>query len=429
MISKKIRLSNFSRALASMSDCFRPDNEAQIVKILTMYAKNGVLARGNASSYSDCCLNDQGLVIDTSRLNHLLSFDETTGILICQGSVSFADLFLIHPDFIPPVIPGTLKATVAGGIANDIHGKNNHQQGCFGDHVQWLDLALGNQSYRCDRETNSELFFATIAGLGLTGFIKLIAIKLRKASSFVTTHSEQYYAWEPLVERMQTKGCDYDYQVAWLDLLNEPRALLSFANHCEGWEIKEKKTHTIPKLPLRLINSWSMKQFNSLFFNYKPRSEQIMSLPQFNNPLDSILQWNRLYGKNGLLQFQAVFAQQTALSTIEQLILIIREKKATPTLAVLKYFTKKGSGLLSFAQPGFTLAIDFINNYSARQAIKAMNEWISQTGGKIYLAKDLYLNKEQFRQQYDNNDEFSKLLKKYQPKMCSNLSKRLGINL
>lgn len=427
MLPKNKQLTNFSNAIKSKSDCFRPDNEGQIASLMTKPCVNGFLARGNGSSYSDCCLNDQGVIIDTSRLNHLLSFDEGAGLLVCQGSVSFADLFLIHPQFIPPVIPGTLRATVAGGIANDVHGKNNHQQGSFGEHIQWLELQLGDKSYRCSKESNTELYYTTIAGLGLTGLIKQVAIKLRKASHFVVSHSEKFLTWGALLERMQQGGCDYDYQVAWLDLLNEPHAIATFANHCEAVKEKPQGQHTVPKLPVRLINNWVMKQFNRFYFKRHSEKERILHLRQFNNPLDSIQHWTRLYGKNGLLQFQALFDKELALRALEELVKIIRSHQAIPTLAVLKYFTKSGTGLLSFAEPGFTLAIDFVNNDQAKKAILAMNQWITAAKGKIYLAKDLLLTEEQFKQQYRRHEEFSTLLNRYQSTMRSDLSQRLGI--
>lgn len=427
MLSKNKKFSNFSNAIQSTSNCFRPDNEGQIESLFANTNNSGYLARGNGSSYSDCCLYDKGIIIDTSRLNHLLSFDETSGVLICQGSVTFADLFLVNPHYIPPVIPGTLRATVAGGIANDIHGKNNHHNGSFGHHIQWIELQLGNQSLHCDRKENPDLFYATIAGLGLTGIIKRVGINMRKASHFVAAHTEKYLEFKTLLQRMQNEGCQYDYQVAWLDLLNKPRALLSLANHSEPTPSKSKYQLTIPKLPIRLINPWVMKQFNRYYFKKHQTIQQILPLSQFNNPLDSISHWNRLYGKNGLLQFQAIVNVDLAFTAIEQLLAIIRAKHATPTLAVLKYFTQSGSGLLSFAEPGFTLAIDFINNQQAREAISEMNEWITKAGGKIYLAKDLLLTEDQFIQQYPKHKQFSKLLTQYQSTMRSDLSNRLGI--
>lgn len=426
MLGKNKQFSNFSNAVQTTSNCLRPDNEGQLPSVFTP-SRRGLLARGNGSSYGDCCVNDKGVIVDTNRLNHLLSFDESSGVLICQGGVSFAELFLVSPHHIPPVIPGTLRATIAGGIANDVHGKNNHRAGSFGQHIQWLELQLGSQSLHCSPSENPELFYATIAGLGLTGIIKRVAIKMHKASHFVTAETKPYFDFESLLQQMQIQGVQYDYQVAWLDLLNQPRALLSLANHTELTNAESFSRFSIPKLPFRLINTWIMRQFNRYYFKKNKANQQVLSLRQFNNPLDSILHWNRLYGKKGLLQFQAVFDTSTALITLKQLLQIIKNSEATPTLAVLKYFTKSGCGLLSFTQPGFTLAVDFINNQHAVEAIRAMNDYITLSRGKIYLAKDLLLTREQFTRQYPNHEKFSNLLTHYKSPMRSDLSHRLGI--
>ncbi|KTD25931.1 MULTISPECIES: FAD-binding oxidoreductase [Legionella] len=428
MLSKNKQFSNFSHAKQTTSDCFRPDDEQDVASLFTYSSNKRLLARGNGSSYGDCCLNDHGVIIDTSRLNHLLSFDENSGLLVCQSSVTFADLLQVHPHYIPPVIPGTLRATVAGGIANDVHGKNNHYAGSFGEHVEWIDLQLGNHAFHCDRKTHAELFHATIAGLGLTGIIKQAAITMRKASHFVAVRYEKHAEFATLLQQMRSEGCQFNYQVAWLDLLNEPRALLSLANHCEAPHLSSSQhDFSIPKLPIRLINPWVMKQFNRLYFKFHPITPRILGLAQFNNPLDSIAHWNRLYGKKGLLQFQAVINEDITLDALNALLKIIHDHRATPTLAVLKYFTKRGIGLLSFAQPGFTLAIDFINNPQAQAAVSAMNAWVTKAQGKVYLAKDLLLTKEQFIQQYPYHAQFSQLLTEYQSTMRSDLSHRLGI--
>ncbi|WED43742.1 FAD-binding oxidoreductase [Legionella cardiaca] len=426
MLSKTKTLSNFSNSVNTSADCLRPDNEAQIPDIFNY--SPGLLARGNGSSYGDCCVNHQGIIVETTRLNHFISFDPTSAVLIAQGGVSFADLFTISPNHIPPVIPGTLRATIAGGIANDIHGKNNHQAGSFGQHIAWIELQLKNESYLCSPKKNRELFFATIGGLGLTGIIKRVAINMRKASPFVSVETEKYSELEPLLHRMEHYGTQYDYQVAWVDLLNDKRnALLSLANHTEARNAKSRYHLTIPKLPFRLVNTWNMRLFNRLYFNSYQIKNKILPLSYFNNPLDAIQHWNRLYGKQGLLQFQAVFDKDTACGTIQQLLGLINAAQATPTLAVLKYFTQAGCGLLSFSQPGFTLAIDFINNAQAQSAIRAMNEYITNQHGKSYLAKDLFLTADQFCRQYPNHDEFVDVLTHYKSPMCSDLSKRLGI--
>jgi len=428
MQPKRQRFSNFSQAIHTTANCIRPDNEMQLADLVSKYACGGLLARGKGLSYSDCCVLHDGVIIDTSRLNHLLSFDPDSGIAVCQGGVTFADLLLIDPAFIPPVLPGTLHATVAGGVANDVHGKNNHGFASFGHHVEWIELQIGDQTIHCSREQNSQLFFASIGGLGLTGVIKRIGIRMRQASRFVMLKAEKYRGFDELLPRMQHEGLQHDYQVAWLDLLNEPRAILSLADHCESDKPqKTKPAQSIPKLPIRLINHWLIKQFNRMYYHQTSTRPQTLPLSTFNNPLDAIQNWNRLYGSKGLLQFQAVFAAALTPALLNKLKTIIHYQRASPTLAVLKYFTQPGLGLLSFVQPGFTLAIDFINNQQAHQAIVAMNQLISESGGRLYLAKDLRLQREQFISMYSNHQQFSAVLARHNSPMRSDLGKRLGL--
>ncbi|TAL63530.1 MAG: FAD-binding oxidoreductase [Legionella sp.] len=427
MRNKKISLSNFGHSFSQEQTCYRPDNKAELLKFMQKQQPSSLLARGAGLSYSDCAFNESAL-IDTQRFNHFLDFDSQTGLLSCEAGIRFSELFNVHPDYIPPVIPGTLHATLAGGIANDVHGKNNHQAGSLGEHIVWLDVLIQNRIIRCSREKESALFYGTIGGLGLTGIILALGLRLRKASSCVQVQHYKYTQLEPLLIHMSEEGLQQDYQVAWLDLLNPTlRAQLSFANHCTDFTVKPEKVHRIPKLPLALVKPWTMAFFNRFYFNVY-RSEQNLSLVEFNNPLDKIQDWQRLYGPKGFRQFQAVFAEDQAIEIIKQLVQLIRNAKATPTLAVLKRFTHSGVGLLSFCKPGFTLAIDFINNSAALQAIQAMNQLIAQSEGRVYLAKDLLLKPEEYRSMYPQHEAFTQLLNQYQSPMHSSLGIRLGIN-
>ena len=429
MQNKIQSFSNFSRTIQTRSSVFRPDHEEQLNTIATWAHPTGLLARGNGLSYSDCCVLNQGTIIDTTRLNHILSFDRESGIAVCQGHVTFADLFLIDSDFIPAVLPGTLYATLAGGLANDIHGKNNHHAGSFGHHVVWVELNIGGQTHRCSWNENHTLFTATIAGVGLTGIITRMGIRLRRASRFVRAHTMKFTSITPLLAHMQQAGIEHDYQVAWLDFLNEPRALLSLADHVEHAGLSPmEQTLTIPGLPIRLINRPIMKQFNRMHYHRAKTGTQISPLWVFNNPLDRIKHWNRLYGKKGLVQFQAVFDASKAEEILHTLRACIQTQRATPTLAVLKYFTQPGMGLLSFTEPGFTVAIDFIHNDAARSTILQMNQCITEMGGKVYLAKDLYLNQSQYEQMYLEHQAFHDTIYSLNSPMRSDLGTRLGIN-
>ncbi len=427
MHSKTKTLTNFSRAQFSQSLCLRPDNEEQLADYLVHNSQQNLLVRGSGLSYNDSCFNTDGLIIDSERLNHFISFDRETGIVLCQGGVSLKDLFLVHPDFIPPVLPGTVHATVAGGIAHDVHGKNNHQEGSFGHHLIEFDLLIGDKKFHCSRNENSDLFHATIAGLGLTGVITRAAIRLKKAPRFVQAKHKQFESIQALTECMVTEGIGHDYQVAWLDLLNPvPRAIFSVADYCEPFDDKKLKIRTVPKIPFSLIKSWSMKLYNQHFFNSKKGQEK-QSLVQFNNPLDKLMHWNRLYGPKGLIQFQAVFSMEHAPATLDRLVQLMRTYKATPALAVLKLFTQSGEGLLSFCKPGFTLAVDFIHNAQAKQTLYAMNQLITELNGRVYLAKDFLLNEEHYQKMYEKHEQFSQILERHACTQSSDLAKRLGI--
>lgn len=427
MRTKKIILTNFSRAVRSNALCIRPDTEKELFNYLGTHQPQSVLARGAGLSYSECCLNKNGLIINTERFNHFISFDPSSGLVVCQAGITFYELLKLHPDFIPPVLPGTLHATLAGGIANDVHGKNNPHAQSLGHHIEWLELFINDQLIRCNRVKHSELFYASIGGLGLTGVITRVALRLKKASHFVQVKNESFDSLSALLERMTQRGLTYDYQVAWLDLLKKtPRAILSLAKHSEPFTIKERTVHSVPKLPFALIQKWAMKCFNEFYFHHK-KPQELLGLEEFNNPLDKLKHWNRLYGKKGLLQFQAVFPKEQSAQIIEQLLQIINKAQAIPTLAVLKLFTQSSEGLLSFCEPGFSLAIDFKNNQQGQQAINKMNQFIKENKGKIYLAKDLLLTQEQYESMYKQHLQFSKILKNYQSPMHSDLSQRLGI--
>lgn len=428
MRSKKKILSNFSHSLFRESTCLRPDNEEELAHYMALHPHQTMLARGSGLSYNDSCFNTNGSIIDSERLNHFIHFDIKTGLVTCQGGVLLKDLFLVHPDYIPPVLPGTVHATVAGSIAHDVHGKNNHHEGSFGHHLIAFDLLIGEKTMHCSRHENTDLFYATIAGLGLTGIITRATLRLKKASHFVHVEQQQFEEIPKLLVHMVMEGIHHDYQVAWLDLLNPtPRALFSRADYCEPFEKKELKRYTFPKIPFTLIRSWNIKLFNQHYYKSK-KTQQKLALEEFNNPLDKLVHWNRVYGPKGLIQFQTVFSHDNGARILDYLVQLIRKHKAIPTLAVLKLFTQSGEGLLSFCKPGFTLAIDFINNEPAKRAVSEMNQFIADQNGRIYLAKDLFLDAIQFKKMYENHEQFSHTLVRNGCTMLSDLSIRLGIN-
>lgn len=423
------KLNTYGRSKWTNCACFRPDSEGEAKELLLKHKNNNLLIRGSGLSYSDCSLLSNGKIIDARRLNNFISFDKETKILEVQGGVTFRDLLSFNKNYIPAIIPGTLNATLAGSIANDVHGKNNHKFGSIGYEIKSFNLDQGITTLECDEINNPDLFYATIGGLGLTGFITRIKIRLLESNQMVVAKSYKFKSFNVLLDYMQTDGLNYDFQVAWLDWLNNSeKSVYSYANYTkENKSFNELKKILLPKFPFKLISPLLIKQFNRYFYDKKHFDNQIMPIWKFNNPLEFIDNWDCLYGKSGLLQFQALIpiSKRNHLMELRE---ILNSYNAAPLLVVLKYFTMKGQGLLSFCEPGFCIAIDLINEEKSILAIKAMNELVTKINGKIYLAKDRFLTDTQFKSMYTNHDVFMSILKKYQSPFNSDLSIRIGLN-
>jgi len=427
MRSKKKKFISFNHCCSADSQEIRPEDEAELCQCFPFVKSNGILARGMGRSYNDCSLNDQGHIVNMNRMNHLIHFNENKAILECQGGVCLKDLFLPHPQYIPAVLPGTVNVTVAGCIANDVHGKNHPCEGSFADHIESFQLITGQEKRECSKTINPELFYATIGGLGLTGVITQVAVKLRCASRCVSYNSSLFTELDTLMQRMLKDKKNVEYQAAWLDLLNKPQSILFQAQHTQAPCKFNYHQITLPNLPLRLIYPFTMKLYNYYYSRFHQGKKSSESLIKFNNPLDTIKNWNQLYGRKGFVQFQAVIPFDNAFNSIQHLIDIINREKATPTLAVLKILDRTAQGLLSFCQPGFTIAIDFIHNSAARKTISILNQFICEIKGKVYLAKDILLTKEQFQQMYPKHEAFKKILHDYNSPMQSDLGRRLGV--
>lgn len=418
---KTIRLSSFGHSVKAQCPVIRPDNLHELQNLDAPF-----LPRGAGLSYNDSSMS-ANYVVDTSRFTHFSQYDKANGLVVCEGHVTFDELLHLDNDRIPPVMPGTRFATLAGGIAHDVHGKNNHFEGALGQHVQWLDLLTPKGLLRCSPDQHPDLFHATIAGAGLTGFIYRLALQLKSAPRMLEVKHHSFDSLAHLLAFMSLEGLNASYQVAWIDLLNmEPRGIVSTADYKNAPLQPDSTSHRLPRLPLRLVNRQTMTCFNALYYKRKPKTE-VTTLAQYNNPLDAIKNWDALYGRKGLVQFQAVFGQGQALKNITHMLHIIRRHGATPALCVLKLFIRPGIGLLSFCEPGFTIAIDFVNNAQAKAALLELNEYLIEIKGRVYLAKDTLLTQEQFQIMYPTHQQFREILADYQCNTRSMMSQRLGL--
>jgi len=383
---------------------------------------HSLLPYGNGRSYGDSCLNDGGALLDMRGLDRILGIDRHTGILRCEAGVLLADILsLVVPmGFFLSVTPGTRFVTVGGAIANDVHGKNHHRTGTFGQHV--LRLALRRSDLGivlCSPTENTELFRATIGGLGLTGTILWAEMQLRAiANPAVDSETIRFANLDAFFDLSEESDQDYEYTVAWIDCLARGkslgRGLFMRGNHASPQDrlpLQRYGTRTFPAdPPLPMVNGWSLRAFNTLYYRKQlaSRTRSLTHYEPFFYPLDGILHWNRLYGRRGFLQYQCAVPLDSAKDSIRALLDTISGAHQGSFLAVLKIFGDRPSpGLLSFPRPGATLALDFPNQgQRTLDLLSQLDTIVASAGGAVYPAKDARMSGEHFRQYFPRWEEF-----------------------
>jgi len=398
-----------------------------------------LIPRGLGRAYGDSSLASR--VLETTNLQFFHSFDAVSGILSCDAGVS---LFEILKVFVPkgwfiPVSPGTRFVTVGGAIASDVHGKNHHLDGTFGQHVISLQLLLGNgEILRVSPTENTTLFHATCGGMGLTGTILSASFRLVpiKSSEIIETTIKAANL-DVVLDGFEQFGAS-TYTVAWIDCLaqgeNLGRSLLMVGEHAEDGPltVADKNPLTMPvDAPSSLLNPFSIKAFNALYYAKAQHgvSTRRRSFESYFYPLDQILQWNKLYGKAGFIQYQFVIPTSAGREGLRQILKTIAASGQGSFLAVLKTFGKKNANYLSFPIEGYTLALDFKVTESIFALMDQLDQLVLQYGGRLYLAKDARMSETTFKTSYPNWQDFEAVREHYHAigKFASLQSKRLGL--
>jgi FAD/FMN-containing dehydrogenase len=412
----------------------KPAWNDQVAEILEGAAPGSLLPYGLGRSYGDSCLNAGRELIDCRRLNRLLGFDESTGILRCESGVSLSDIIDV---FLPkgwflPVTPGTRFVTIGGAIANDVHGKNHHCAGTFGAHVPQIGLHRSNDGLVvCNSEDNSDMLRATIGGLGLTGVIAWADIQLRRvAGPWIDAESIPFQSLNRFLELSRESNDGFEYTVAWLDCFagKNLRGIFFRGNHASGLG-KKFRPKRGPKLPFALpgwmLNRYSVKAFNAAFYKMHTLKKSPAAVPydSFFYPLDSIRQWNLLYGRQGFLQYQCVIPEAN-VEACEELLDRIARSGMGSFLGVLKQFgSAPPAGLLSFPRPGLTIALDFaMRGERTLELMQSLDEVVQQSGGALYPAKDARMSPALFEASFPRWRSFVPCI---DPKMSSSFWRRV----
>ncbi|WP_340152603.1 FAD-binding oxidoreductase [uncultured Marivirga sp.] len=410
------------------------------------FLKNDFSPRGNGRSYGDASLGE--VVCSSLRHNKILFFDKAEGLFIAQSGILFSEILdVITPNgWFLPVTPGTKYITLGGAIAANVHGKNHHAEGSISRHIQFIDLLLANgEILRCDRSQNSAVFYASVGGMGLSGLIVAAGIQLKKIES--TSISQLQLKAQNLTEILEFfhQYATYTYSVAWIDCLKKGkqfgRSILMLGEHSKQKEVRNtkelfvshrKNSINIPfNFPGFVLNDYSIRWFNTFYYhkNLKSRKELQSHYDTFFYPLDSILNWNRIYGKRGFIQYQFVLPKENGKTYLEKILKRITDKGWGSFLAVLKMFGPEDEGYLSFPMEGYTLALDFPIRKGLFQFLDELDILVKKAGGRIYLTKDARMSSQMFKDTYPKLKEFQDVIREINPEMKfqSMLSKRLKI--
>jgi FAD/FMN-containing dehydrogenase len=412
--------------------------------LAALAAEPGLIARGNGRAYGDSALNPLA-TISMLGARGVLGFDPEAGRIAVEAGLLLGDLIthvLPHGWFVP-VTPGTKFVSVGGAVAADVHGKNHHVAGSFSAHVEAFDLALADgRIVTCSPAEHPEIFAATCGGMGLTGILLAVTLRLLRIETGLIRQQTRRCANLFDVMAAFEDARHWTYSVAWIDCLARGaalgRSLLFLGEHARREEVPEGRGGLVPvrrralRVPLDFpswaLNRWSVAAFNELYWRRARPGTALVDYDTYFYPLDAILEWNRIYGRAGFVQYQCVLPKAASAAGLTALLTRISRAGAGSFLSVLKLFGAQ-HGILSFPMEGFTLALDVPANPRTFALLTELDAIVADHGGRLYLAKDARMGAELFRRSYPHLAEFQALRARLDPgqKFWSVQSRRLGM--
>ena len=435
-----LTLSGWGRVQHAACEATRPERFADAEAIFTApHGRRGLCLHAGGRSYGDCALNEAGEALITTRLDRVLGFDEATGLIEVEPGVTFQRLLsaFLPRGFLVPVTPGTGFATIGGAVANDVHGKNHERDGSFGQHVTEIDLLLADGARQTITPADTDLFRATVGGLGLTGFITRIAFRMKRVpGASVSVRELRVGNLDGFLDAM-AEHAGAPYSVGWIDGTARGaslgRGILEVAAPLEGdFSMPPQRRRAVPAdFPGLALNPLSVAAFNAWYWRRVPAQGRTrpVHLAKFLYPLDAIQGWNRIYGNRGFYQFQCVVPYQTGPAALRELLEVIGASRQASFLAVLKRMGAGRAGYLSFPMPGYTLALDFPRKRGIEEVYARLCAITLQAGGRVYLGKDALLTSHMLRLMYPEFASYQRVLAEVDPqrRLQSDMARRLAL--
>ncbi|KXB56228.1 MULTISPECIES: FAD-binding oxidoreductase [Corynebacterium] len=423
------------------------------------HLKRGVIARGMGRSYGDPAQNAGGLVIDMQPLNKIHSIDPESAIVDVDGGVTLDQLMkaALPYGLWVPVLPGTRQVTIGGAIGPDIHGKNHHSAGSFGNHVVSMELLVADgRVLHLEPEGSADdpdgtLFWATVGGMGLTGIILRARIRMTKTETayFIADTDRTNNLDETVAFHSDGSEVNYTYSSAWFDVISpEPKlgrstiSRGSLATLAQLEELAPKlakdplkfnapQLMTVPDIfPNFTMNKLSLMAIGEAYYMMgAPARNKVKNLTQFYQPLDLIGEWNRGYGSNGFLQYQFVVPTE-AVEPFKDIIRDMQRSGHYSALNVFKLFGPGNKAPLSYPMPGWNVCVDFPIKPGLGAFLDDLDRRVMEFGGRLYLAKESRTSAENFHKMYPGMEGWLKTRNEIDPTgvFASDMSRRLELH-
>jgi len=434
--------------VATLQRVTAPEQVVEAVRGASTPLSRGLISRGLGRSYGDAAQNAGGRVLDMTGLDRVLAVDGDARTVDVEAGVSLDTLMraLLPFGLWVPVLPGTRQVTVGGAIAADVHGKNHHVAGSFGDWVRSLDLLTADGEVRT-LTPDSEAFWATVGGMGLTGIVLRATLTVQHTqTAWFVVDTERAENLDDLMTRLSSGDDRYPYSVAWFDALAGGRRLgravltrgrAATLDDLPPERVEQARSFVAPSLgtvpdhlPPGLLNRWTGRAFNEMWFRKAPKKRigELQDITTFFHPLDVIGEWNRLYGPRGFCQYQFVVPPGAE----DVFKLAVREIAASGHVSSLNVLKRLGPGNaspLSFPTAGWTLAVDLPVTAGLERLFSRLDAMVAEAGGRVYLAKDSRLRADLLRRMYPRLEEFCAVRAELDPRglFRSDLSRRLQL--
>ena len=433
-----------SRSISGWGLFALPGRERQSEE-LEAASETAELSRGLGRSYGDSSLpaTPESELLCTTLADRILGFDEASGLLTGEAGLALHEIhrLLMPRGWFAPVTPGTQFVTLGGMVASDIHGKNHHKEGCFGDHVTRLRMRLATgEVVTCGPDERADLFWATVGGMGLTGHILEVTFRMvRIPSPWIYQESRRVPDIESFIAGLKESGPDWPMTMGWIDCVSGGSALGRGILMRGRWAEPSEAPARFPAMPPRVtmpfffpswaLNPLSVRAFNILFYwKHLAREKRgIVSPWGFFYPLDAIHLWNRMYGRRGFTQYQCVLPESAGQGAARRFLELLVKLGGASFLCVIKDCGAEGRGLLSFPKPGISIALDLPLRDWTQRAVNELNAFVIAEGGRIYLTKDTLTLPEDFAKMEPRLAAFDEARRRFDPerRLRSHQSERL----